>query len=501
LQYDLIVVGAGMAAGPVIHRLCGAYPELRGLVIEKGHGGSGLTPAARPAADQTLELVSGGRSQSCARWWEGTAAGGGSNLWYGQLSRFRPNDLTLDGAIWPFDCDELNSCYDKIERLLQPYGYDLPGAPRDCQIFRSRSQISDFERAIADAFLHAGLTPSIVTTCLGGPAWNAEPVDPLDLRTIHPEQFDAVRPTFASLNQRAVEASAWQVKTACEVTGLVTQGGRVTGVRFRDSSGNQGSASAPVVVLAAGPLRTVPLLMTLPFPPDGTGDDFGFSLQGTAYLRTSIPRSEASDDLVAGRFAAVALRDLGDLSPALRGLGKMTLYDAFAFDGQSKTCNRLQAHCLDADNAIASAERSYLIKASFKGTSPNAPSKRILGRGRNGTDGTRLQYEATQEDHTHAAAIRELFEALAGIFPGGELLYCMAPDDPNWFSAHQHGGARYNSSTGGAVDAFGEVAGYRGLHIADSSYFPGSGSTNISHTIMAGALRIAEHIAKEQFGS
>lgn len=207
---DVVVVGFGMAAGALLTSLRERIGTARVLVLDRGEvwdparfpaptaddiaSGAGLSI---PKGSDHVELAAGDTTARLGKWWSAARAGGGALLWYGQLSRFRPSDFSM-GSLgcrvrdtelrdWPLGYEDLLPAYRAVERALLPYGspYGWSNdeyASLDCEFWRPRGHISDFEVRTLDALRSAGLQAYVGQTCLGGRAWEADPVHPDDAR-------------------------------------------------------------------------------------------------------------------------------------------------------------------------------------------------------------------------------------------------------------------------------------------------------------------------------
>ena len=161
---------------------------------------------------------------------------------------------------------------------------------------------------------------------------------------------------------------------------------------------------------------------------------------------------------------------------------------------------------------------TYLVKNWIKGTpdtdvtaklaelmqpaSLSAGGLPLLGMGRDVPDGRMyLRNGHLDIDWAHSKGSREYFERLRGTSRDiADTLGGRFADNPLWFlkrviTVHPLGGAPMGRHAGeGVVDAYGNVFGHPGLHIADGSVMPGPTGPNPSFTIAALADRFADQI-------
>ncbi len=146
-NYDVVVVGSGAGAGPVIYTLTRAGHKV--LVLEKGpwyrtrHFRKDELTATRRSVytpDPAKEFHSLGYTDENGRmveestydrgwdWWNGNMVGGSTNVMSGYFQRMKPVDFRLlsefgeipgaDIIDWPISYDELEPYYEMTERLV-----------------------------------------------------------------------------------------------------------------------------------------------------------------------------------------------------------------------------------------------------------------------------------------------------------------------------------------------------------------------------------------------
>jgi choline dehydrogenase-like flavoprotein len=133
---------------------------------------------------------------------------------------------------------------------------------------------------------------------------------------------------------------------------------------------------------------------------------------------------------------------------------------------------------------------------------PNRDSRVMLDTARDalGLPKVLIDWQWTAEDKQKASATLRLFGAELGRTGFGRLRSSLTAADPSWpddFYGDEHhiGTTRMHSDPArGVVDADCRVHGLANLYIAGSSVFPTCGANNPTLTIVALALRLADHI-------
>lgn len=136
---------------------------------------------------------------------------------------------------------------------------------------------------------------------------------------------------------------------------------------------------------------------------------------------------------------------------------------------------------------------------------PNPDSRVTLGAGRDAFGSRRIvmDWRPTAADKRGINALLHLLGTEVGRTGFGRLRSALAEDDTTWpddfvGNAHQMGTTRMHRDPKlGVVDENCRVHGVANLYVAGSSVFPTSGAANPTLTIVALALRLADHL-KEQ---
>ncbi|GAA3075351.1 GMC oxidoreductase [Streptosporangium carneum] len=533
---DAVVVGFGLTGAPVLERLLGAhgandvvvldrgafwepadhsFPDERSLALDRP-----LTIA--PEEDHVLLRVPGGE-RPLRKWWSARLAGGGSWLWYGQLSRFRSSDLRMRSSLgdafgpelrdWPLDFAELENSYAHVQERLRPfgcaYGHTEPAYREfDGGPYRRRPGPSHFERVLVDGLQRDGLDAYVGQSCLGGRAWDSCPVSPVTGRPADRGRPMLARPNwYVGLYDRLRADPRVRLLGGSYVSRVLVEAGAVQGVEFvrRDEDGDLRTRRirCRTVVLAPGALETARILLTSDLPNRNglLGRGFTFTLERTGYLVTAEPRSRELTDRLAGLYGNVVVKDfydLGDAGPLRKG-GKFALYDAYVAETPARHVRNLKMFGAELAEFLRAESGRYVVKASFKGESLPSTGKFVSLSARRNSFGARVPvvtYTPHPADLLLQEQVTKIFARLGRALGATETRVHAVPAGADLVSAHHHGGAVFGENASDAVlDRDCECFEARGLFVADSSFMPTSGATNSSLTAMANAHRVAGVVA------
>lgn len=516
LRTDVCIIGAGVAGITIARRLLArghavVLLESGGLDYEPAtadlNAGQNVGEPYYDLADARLRLF-----------------GGATAIWGGRVAALDPIDLQarawVPHAGWPIGWEELADYYGPARRL-----FDLPA-----------------ERPCAETLSTAGLRP---------PAFSPARLQ-LGVWTFD-RRFD--RFAFAACQDLPTHPRATVVThaTATELQ-LAANGRRVTGVRARALTGARLGVQAQAVVLAAGGLENPRLLLaSRSVAPQGVGNGCdqvgryfmehphargGRILDGAAWRLLNV---FGRTHRVAGQEIAAVIRPAEALQ-AERGIlnSSLTITPRPPADGEAFWGRRAYERI---KHGVAPTRRGRAVWSTTKRakawvqrrTDPLRPwlMHRLAGRDLclsiRGEQAPNPQSRVRLTDQTDPLgmprvaldwrtsqldvdSVRGLVEAL-----GGELarlgLGRVEPaawlQDPQalWradplISSHPFGGYHHMGTTrmslsprDGVTDAEGRVHGVANLYVAGSSLFPTSGWANPTLTIVALALRSAEHLS------
>ena len=466
---DVCIVGAGAAGITIARELDAPNPTRRSprvVLLESGFAES----------DPVTQSLYDGESRGMAYFPLGDETtrtrqfGGSTNQWNGECLPLRGLDFEtrawLPESGWPFDLEHLRPWYDRAQAVcgLGPYAY-----------------------AVAD--------PALAGT-----------VEPTVIQYSAPTRFGpATRDAFARSTTVTVFLGANAVELA-----LGASARAVEHVAVATLSGPRFVVRARVFVLATGGIENARLLLASDrVVPGGIGNahdlvgryfmehlyldraatlavDRSFGARyvnehrtGTARMRLALTLSETtqqSEGLPGSTFVV-------DSPPAGRGLR-----------------GRARALARRAVGEIRSSE-SLRVKHVQEPT-PNRASRVLLAaaRDRLGSRRAVLDWRVAAADKAAAARSHVILDGALRTAGIGRVVRSRLDAGPDWpedlrGARHHMGTTRMHADPGrGVVDADCRVHGVDNLYVAGSSVFPTSGTANPTLTIVALALRLAEHL-------
>jgi choline dehydrogenase-like flavoprotein len=527
--YDAIVVGSGPGGGIAAQLI--AESGRRVLVIERaqrlpnaglrgdhlrGKRNALYRPTAGPGAGHPRiaqlpdeDRVLDGTGDAALYGLNADAMGGGTRLWQGMAWRFMPDDFRMasvygepDGASladWPVDYDDMEPYYSRAEQELGVAGEEggLTGrTPRSAGY-----PMPAFGTEPARELLGAAADR------LG---WGWGPI-PLALNSVphdgraacvrcaqcvgHACPVDAKNGSHNTSLPRAVatghcdvlyDAEVVEVKDGADVAGVVVMADASTApVRI--------DVRAEVVVVSAGAVETARLLLA-----SGIGNDVvGRNLHDHRFV-TMLGRVEHPVKPYIGPGHSVATLDHvhagsipwgGGVLVDLMGLLPLT----WATSAMPGVPTWGAGH-----KTWMAGERANVFGVFGMGQEVPMPTSRVtLGAvrdrwGRPGAALRKLVHPASTQVEDGMAARGEEWLLAAG---ATDVFRQVGPPTASAAGEHSCGTARMGTDPAtSATDPFGRPWGSRRVVVCDSSLHPTNGSVNPTLTIVANALRVAEHL-------
>ena len=494
--YDVVIIGSGAGGGTMAHALGATGARI--LLLERGdfvpQEDANWDPEAvwkhlRYRAQETWRDGGGQDFQPYMHY----GVGGNSKFWGSVLYRLRREDFGalrhLDGEspAWPIDYDTLAPYYDRAERLYSVHGEagtdptDPPRGPFPHAPIPHAERVAE----LVDALRQRGLHPSPLPLGLRDPGIEGgcrlcNTCNSFPCRILAKSEADAccVRPAVARGNVT--------LTTGALATRLVTDpaGRRVTGVEI-ERDGVRGTVSAPLVVVSCGAVQSAALLLRSATDrhPNGLGNSSG--LVGRRYMAHLATMLQAFDprrvnDTVFQKTVAVNDFYFG---------GPGADYPLGHIQSQGRTHGVMAQTVVPwiplwAYDAWVARGVDWLVMSEDLPRPDNRVTIDPDGR-------IRLSYRPNNE-RAHGQLVRHWSHLLKEM--GFWLVVTHSHKAKN--TTHQCGTLCFGADPRASVlDPFCRSRDVENLFVVDASFFPSSAAVNPALTIIAQALRVAEHIS------
>lgn len=425
------------------------------------------------------------------------AVGGTALIWTGLTPRFKrhefkaaseygeiPGTSILD---WPISSDDLEPYYDLAERRVgTSHRNGRPPLPAT----NNYKVLAAGARSVG--YRHYATGPN---------ATNAEPFDgrPATVHDGFSMQGDKSRAKWSPLVSeipRALATGLLDLRPESRAVSI-EQGpdGRVTGVAYLDPEGVVRFQRASLVAVAGNAIETPRLLLlsTSRLSPNGLGnhaDHVGrhYTRHVTGYV---FARFEKPVNFHRGEVMGGIVSDESSHFPTRSFVGGY--YLELLSMGPLGASMFMEPHAWGRSFAEKMEQYAHTAGLWFTGEDMSQAGNRVTLGARlddAGVPAPHVHYDDHANDiemRTHAfARSKALYEAV------GATSVSLAPPIP---SGHNHGTARMSADPAdGVVDEWGQVHGIPNLYVTDGSVFTTSAAANPTLTIIALALRQADHI-------
>jgi choline dehydrogenase-like flavoprotein len=493
--YDVVIIGTGAGGGTMAHALGATGARI--LLLERGdfvpQEDANWDPEAvwrqlRYRAQETWRDGDGEDFRPYMHY----GVGGNSKFWGSVLYRLRREDFGavrhLDGEspAWPIDYDTLAPYYDRAERLYSVHGEagadptDPPRGPFPYAPIPHAPRVAE----VIDALRRRGLHPSPLPLGLRDPGAEGgcrlcNTCNSFPCRILAKSEADAccVRPAVARGNVT--------LATRTLATRLVTDaaGRRVTGVEI-ERDGVRSAVPAPLVVVSCGAVQSAALLLRSATDrhPDGLGNSSG--LVGRRYMAHLATMLQGFDprrvnDTVFQKTVAVNDFYFG---------GPGAAYPLGHIQSQGRTHGVMAQIVVPwiplwAYDAWVARGVDWLVMSEDLPRPDNRVTIDPDGR-------IRLTYRPNNE-RAHGQLVRHWSRLLKQI--GFWLVVTHSHKAKN--TTHQCGTLCFGTDPRASVlDPFCRSHDVENLFVVDASFFPSSAAVNPALTIIAQALRVADHI-------
>lgn len=493
---DVCIIGAG-AAGITVARELRAGPWRVALLESGGFAPDAVTQSlsAGSAPDQSYFPLDESRTR---------CFGGTTHQWAGECRPLEPLDFEerdwVPESGWPFRFGDLLPFYERAQSMceLGPFAYDAA----DWRSLGARLLALDAERVLT--------------------------------RTVHYSPPTRFGRTYRAEIGRAENVVAYLGANVVELE-TPAPPTRVSGVRVATVAGSAFRVTARIVVLAAGGIENARLLlMSNRVQTAGLGngrDVVGRYFMEHLYLDRAAtidaPRGRIDELYTFGhRVAGRRVRGLLALAPQVQQRERLTNVCAVVDEDPPRVAPLSWGSLLDAvrDGRMRERVRAYVrtrtqrrVRAARRDGSadlhlvkhvmeqaPNRESRVVLGpdKDRLGCPRVVLHWRLGALDKRTAHRAHEILAEDLERSGIGRLASAIGREIDPWPSAlrggrHHMGTTRMHADPRrGVVDADGRVHGIANVYVAGSSVFPTVGSANPTLTIVALALRLADHVRR-----
>ena len=513
-HYDLIVVGSGPGGASLAHRL--APTGRRILILERGD----YLP--RETANWSSDAVFVQARYQAPEAWYGKSGekfhpglhyfvGGNSKVYGAALLRLRERDFDeiehIDGLspAWPLKYDAFEPYYAEAERLFHVHGErgEDPTEPSSSTPFPHEAVAHEPRIAALDASLRAqGLHPFHLPLGIlldqhegqptrSSPCIRCDAFDgfPCALNAKADAQVICIDPMLAEHANASLLRNAYVTRLDTDDSGR-----RVTSVQVR-RNGAAERYTADTVIVACGALSSALLLLRSNSPQHPNGLANGSDQVGRNYMRHN-------------QSVLMALSTKVNDTVFQKTLAVSDFY--FGADDWNHPLGLIQMCAKShADQIRAEALPSWLewlpdmpFEAMAKHSMDFWLSSEDLPRPENriryNADG-RVVLELTENNMEAHQRLRDKLKSLltrAGAHPHlMERKLYFGKNIPVGGTAHQAGTARFGTDPATSVlDLNCKAHELDNLYVVDASFFPSIGAVNPTLTIIANALRVADHL-------
>ena len=497
-HYDVIIIGSGAGGGTLAHALSDSGGRI--LVLERGHFVPEESQNWDPAAvwkDLRYRTTERWLDQHGERFQPYTHynVGGNTKFWGSVLYRFRPTDFDevqhADGVspAWPISYDTLAPYYDRAEQLYQVHGKagddptDPPRGPFPYAPIPHAANMS----AIVEQLRGMGLHPSALPLGLVGPGeaggcvlCNTCNSFPCRIRRKSDAEVCAVNP--------AVERGPVELLAGAYAKRLLTNdsGTRVEAVDV-DVDGSTRRLFAPLIVVSCGAVNSAALLLRSANAAHPRGLANSSDLVGRRYMAHLATMMQGFHPFRVNTDVfqkTVAINDFylkGPDSP----------YPLGQIQSQGRTHGVMAQTVVPwiplwAYDAWVARGVDWLVMSEDL---PN-PDNRVTVE----SDGSiRLSYTPN-----NSSAHDELVRRFTRVLKDLGFWKVMAYSHRTRNTTHQCGTMVFgNDSRTSVLNTFCRTHDIDNLFVVDASFFPSSAAVNPGLTIVAQALRVADHIRAE----
>ncbi|MDW9418198.1 GMC oxidoreductase [Sinorhizobium meliloti] len=495
-QPDIVIIGSGVGGATVAAGLAASGAEI--LILEAGSHIEDL-----PVNRDQRAIFQRGHFRPKETWYEAGGPGfnpgnyynvGGNSKFYGAvLTRYRREDFEemqhRDGVspAWPFSYEELEPWYSRAEQLYQVRGKlgEDPTEPAHSSGY-PHGPVPD-EPAIAmvrERLTEIGLHPYSLPLGVDIERWLAKGKTPWDA---HPNSSDGKMDAETAALAAALKFPNVRLQTGSRVTRLVTgPDGKAIETVLYARDGTEHSLSPKLVILCAGAVQSAVLLLR-------SADDRNPT--GLANRSDQVGRNFMNHN----SSAVIAL------SPWYRndsvyqktfGLNDFYLSDGAGGPplGNVQLLGRISGAILKAN--MPAMPEWLLNRVSARGIDFYAMSEDLPSpESRVMVDGERVVLKWVR---TNWQAHLDLVARLKAVLKKAGFPIVLARAFDKRTPSHQCGTVRIGNDPGQApLDVYCRAFDHPNLFVVDAGFLPTSAAVNPALTVAAQALRVADHIVKQ----
>ncbi|WP_417586660.1 GMC family oxidoreductase [Pararhodobacter oceanensis] len=502
----VVVIGSGAAGGTLANSLCQAGIDV--VLLESGP----MVPAEEFIRDEWAgnellgwndrRLATGGwqmeESYPGQPVWHSEVVGGTSVQWLGVSLRMLPEELrarstygAIDGASlidWPVDANELSSYYDRAEAIMAVSGtHGLPHNPMS----ENTRRIAVGSKAIG--YMQFGPNPLAIVR----DKHNGRGPSMQDGFSIQGDRARAKWSTAYTEIPAALATGRMDLRPNCRVVSIEADGDRVSAVLYRDANGQMIRQETRFVVVAANSIESPRILLASANSEHPSGLANGSDMVGRCYMRhvmgtlwsvfdepVHMNRGESMTGLVADELYHNPERGFSG--------GYYIEQNAISLPAMARV---LDPHLWGRDLTYALDHYASMGGMIAVGEDlPQLSNRVTLDTGKLDAFGVPLA-SIHYDDHPNDSAMRNhAYDAMEAIHRAAGATRCYR--SPPFPATHNLGTVRMSSRPeDGVVDSFGIAHEVKNLMVSGGPIFPTSGAANPTLTIVALALRQADHLA------
>ncbi|MBN3854027.1 GMC family oxidoreductase [Paraburkholderia sp. Ac-20340] len=497
-HHDVIVIGSGVGGGTVARRL--AENGVNVLVLERGDW------VTREDDNWSVASVFHQKKYTAHdSWLDGTGhefrpniyynVGGCTKFYGGSMIRFREEDFGVleheEGVspAWPISYSDIEPYYCEAESIFDVHGDDSgdPSAPWRSQPYPSPKLVSEpLVQRMADTMRQLGASTSALPEAIDfGPKGRCIRCKTCDG---FPCKLGAKNDAETSLITPALQTGRVEIATHCYVQRLLlsADGKRVDGVEVTRNGRNE-VLRAGVVVVACGAINSAALLLrsATDTAPQGVANRSG--VVGRNYMAHNqtalMGLSFETNDTVFQKTLALNQYYFGD------GNYRFPL-------GHAQMLGKLQGGMLSANvpflpKAVGSTmARHSMDWIAFSEDLPDPENRIVL---RDGKIQLAIKRNNLKPHH-------RLVDKLTSLLKKSGYPIVLVKPLIRHSTSHQCGTVKFGvDPTTSAIDPYCRSHEHENLFVVDASFMPSSAAVNPALTIVAQALRAADHMLKEDF--